>query len=100
MLKVLLAVILSIALAMAAGVYFDFNPVLIIFAILGVGIFLVGRIGGPALPADNRFFGLGYGVYTDANDVWIKGDTRPGGEDYDSESGSPGADEDARNASR
>jgi hypothetical protein len=98
MFKVVLAVILLIALAMFAGVYFGFNPALIILAILGVGFYLVSNSGGPAPPASNRFFGLGYGIYTDADDSWIAGDKA--GERSLDDSGSPGADEDVRNASR
>jgi hypothetical protein len=53
MLKLLFAVIAAIGLAMTAGAYFDFDPAILIFAILGVGVYLVGRMGGPPLPVDN-----------------------------------------------
>jgi hypothetical protein len=53
MLRLFFAVIAAIGLSMAAGARFDFDPAILIFAILGVGIYLVGRIGGPPLPVDN-----------------------------------------------
>jgi hypothetical protein len=54
MLKLLFAVIAFIAAAMIAGVYFHFNPVILIFAALGLRLYGVTRIGGPSLPADVR----------------------------------------------
>jgi len=54
MLKVLAAVILLIIAALVAGAYFHINPALAIFIILGGGIYLVGRIGGPSLPEGAR----------------------------------------------
>ena len=52
MLRLLCAVIALIAAAMIAGVYFNFNPVILIFLILGFGLYGVTRIGGPLLPSD------------------------------------------------
>jgi hypothetical protein len=43
--EALTAVILLIIGAVVAAAYFDFNPALPIFAILGFGIYLVGRNG-------------------------------------------------------
>jgi hypothetical protein len=57
MMKLLFGVIALIAAAMVAGVYFSFNPVILIFVILGFGIYMVGRIGGPLLPEDAPSFG-------------------------------------------
>jgi hypothetical protein len=51
MLKLLFAVIAFIAAAMIAGVYFHFNPVILIFAALGLRLYGVTRIGGPSLAA-------------------------------------------------
>jgi hypothetical protein len=50
MFKILLMVLVLIAVTLVAGTYFRFNPAIPIFVILGIGIFLVGRIGGPQLP--------------------------------------------------
>ena len=57
MLKLLFAVVAAIAAVMIAGVYFSFNPAIPIFIILGLGLYGVRRIGGPALPADAPFVG-------------------------------------------
>jgi hypothetical protein len=79
MLKLLLAVILAIAAAMVAGVYFGFNPVILIFGILGVGIYMVGRIGRPALPQGTPW-GSGHGIYMSRRD-FVDDDTSCGGKD-------------------
>jgi hypothetical protein len=79
MLKVLLAVIVAIAAAMVAGVYFSFNPAILIFGILGVGIYMAGRIGEPALP-DHIPWGSGHGIYMSSRD-YVEDDTNCGGED-------------------
>jgi hypothetical protein len=76
MTKLLLAVIALIAAAMVAGVYFDFNPVILIFIILGFGVYMVGRIGGPLLPADAPVvWGAGHGIYMRARDYSAKDDS-------------------------
>jgi hypothetical protein len=79
MLKVLLAVILAIAAVMVAGVYFSFNPAILIFGILGVGLYMVGRIGGPVLP-DHIPWGSGQGIYMTRRD-YVDDDTSCGGAD-------------------
>jgi hypothetical protein len=62
--RILLAVILLILCALAAGTYFDFNPTILIFVILGFGIYMVHRIGGPQFPEGTHVsFGDTYGVY-------------------------------------
>ncbi len=48
--KLLLAVFALVVAAIALGIHFHFNAVILIFIILGFGIFMVGRDGGPALP--------------------------------------------------
>ena len=68
MLKVLMAVIVLIAAAMFAGAYFHINPVIAIFLILGWGIDMVGRIGGPSLPEGSRVMGNTYGVHVSGRD--------------------------------
>jgi len=67
-LKLLTAVILLIIGAVVAGAYFDFNPALPIFVILGFGIYMVCRTG-PQLPEGTHVsFGDTYGVYLDRQD--------------------------------
>jgi len=67
-LKLLTAVILLIIGAVVAGAYFDFNPALPIFVILGFGIYVVCRTG-PQLPEGTHVsFGDTYGVYLDRQD--------------------------------
>ena len=39
---------------MIVGAYWHLNPVIPIFLILGFGIYMIGRIGGPLLPADTQ----------------------------------------------
>jgi hypothetical protein len=78
MLKVLLAVIVAIAAAMVAGIYFSFNPAILIFAVLGVGLYLLGRIGGPVLPG-HTLWGSGHGIYMSSRD-YVDDDTSCGGE--------------------
>ena len=68
MLKVLLAVILLIAAALVGGAYFHLSPVIPIFVILGFGIYMVGRIGGPALPEGTHVWGNTHGVHLSARD--------------------------------
>jgi hypothetical protein len=81
MMKVLVAVIALIAAAMVAGVYFDFNPVILIFLILGIGMYMVSRVGGPLLPADAPImWSSGHGIYMRAKDYAPENDTSCGGE--------------------
>lgn len=68
MLKLLLAVILLIAAVLVGGAYFHLNPVIPIFIILGFGIYMVGRIGGPALPDGTHVWANTYGVHLSARD--------------------------------
>ena len=66
--RLLTAVILLIIGAVVAGAYFDFNPALPIFVILGFGIYMVGR-NGPQLPEGTHVsFGDTYGVYLHRED--------------------------------
>ena len=82
MMKLLFAVIALIAAAMVAGVYFNFNPVILIFLILGFGLYMVTRIGGPLLPADAPVvWGSGHGIYMRGRDYAPDNDTSCGGED-------------------
>jgi hypothetical protein len=81
MIKLLLAVVASIIAAMIAGAYFGFNPVILIFAILGLGVYMVGRIGGPALPNGSYVPSTpGYGIYLRGRD-YVAGDSSSGGDD-------------------
>ena len=68
-LKVAAMVFGLIIVVMVAGPYFHFNPVIPILLILGFGIYMVGRIGGPSLPSDaNVGLGSNYGIYLDRED--------------------------------
>ena len=79
MMKLLLAFVFSIIAVMVAGAYFDFNPVLLIFLILGLGVYMVGRIGGPALPKGVLRWPVG-GVYMRRRD-YVQDDDAQSGED-------------------
>jgi hypothetical protein len=69
LIKLLIVVMLLIIGAMVAGAYFGFSPVIPIFVILGFGIYMVGRIGGPKLPEGTHVsFGDTYGVYLHRED--------------------------------
>jgi hypothetical protein len=69
MIKLLLAVILLIFAALVAGAYFKLNPAIAIFMILGFGIYMVGRIGGPPMPEDAHVpWGGGHGIYLSGRD--------------------------------
>lgn len=82
MLRLLFAVIALIAAAMIAGVYFNFNPVILIFLILGFGLYGVTRIGGPQLAGDAPIiWGGGHGIYVRAKDYTPDSDRDCGGED-------------------
>src|SRR5258707_12458797 len=71
LIKLLIAVILLIIGAVVAGAYFDFNPAIPIFVVLGFGIYMVGRIGGPQLPEGTHVpFGGTYGVYLHRENFW------------------------------
>jgi hypothetical protein len=75
MLKLLFAVLGLIVLAMVAGAYLNFNPAWLIFAILGFGIFMVGKIGGPSMPPGGKYthWGGGHGIYFDSKDPGVTG---------------------------
>ncbi len=81
MMKLLFGVIAPIGAAMMDGVYLRFNPVILIFVILGFGIYMVGRIRGPLLPDDAPVvWGSGHGVYLHSRD-YAAADTSCGGDD-------------------
>jgi hypothetical protein len=68
-LKLLALVVGLIMAAMVAGAYWHFNPAILIFPILGFGIYMVGRIGGPLLPPETHFGPSGgYGIYLEQGD--------------------------------
>jgi hypothetical protein len=81
MLRVLFAVIVLIAAALAAGVHFRFNPAIPIFVILGFGLYMVGRIGGPVLPKGSYVpWGEGRGIYLRGRD-YVQDEDPGSGED-------------------
>jgi len=79
MLKVLGVVILLIIAVMVAGAYFRINPAIAIFLILGGGIYMVARIGGPALPEGAQVWGNTHGVHLDGRDFAPPDDSHSGG---------------------
>ena len=81
MLKVLFAVVVLIAASMIAGILFRFNPAIPIFIILGFGLYMVGRIGGPPLPKGSYVpWGAGRGLYLRGRD-YVQDDDPESGED-------------------
>ena len=81
MVRVVLTIIVLIAAAMAAGFYFQFNPAILIFIILGFGLYMVGRIGGPVLPKGAYIpWGAGHGIYMRGRD-YVQDDDLGSGED-------------------
>jgi hypothetical protein len=81
MLKVLFTVLALVAVAMAAGVHFRFNPAILIFVILGFGIYMVARIGGPPLPKGGYVpWGAGRGIYMRGRD-YVQDEDADSGED-------------------
>jgi hypothetical protein len=81
MLKVLFAVIVLIVAVMIAGAHFRFNPAIPIFVILGFGLCMVVRIGGPPLPKDGYVhWGAGHGLYMRGRD-YVQDDDPDSGED-------------------
>ena len=81
MLKVLFAVVALIVAALVAAVHFRFNPAIPIFAILGGGLYLVGRSGGPILPKGSYVpWGQGYGIYLRGRD-YVQDEDPQSGED-------------------
>ena len=74
--KIVIAVVLLIAAALVAGPYFGFNPILPVFAFLGLGIYGVCR-GAPALTwRDGPSWGHGLGIYFDRDDNLVLGRER------------------------
>jgi hypothetical protein len=75
MIRLLFAVLAMIVGALVAGAYFQFDPTGLIFAALAFGIYMVGCIGGPSLPADGgqMHWGGGEGIYFSGHDVWVEG---------------------------
>ncbi len=72
--KIALAAIVLIAAVLIAAPYFDFNPILPLFALLGLGIYGLCR-GAPMLSwrRGGGFSVFGHGVYVDRDDVWVAG---------------------------
>lgn len=63
--KILFIVFVLVVAAIAAGTYFQFNAVYLIFLILGFGLYMVTSSGGPQLPQDavSSWSGPGRGNY-------------------------------------
>ncbi len=75
MFKLLIVVMLLIVVALIGGAYLHFDPSWSILAILGFGVFMVGRIGGPTVPPGSKptHWGSGHGIYFDPDNVWVSG---------------------------
>ena len=87
MVKVLFAVIVLIAAVMIAGVHFRFNPAIPIFVILGFGLYMVARIGGPPLPKGGYVaWGAGHGLDMRGRD-YVQDDDPDSGEDLREDGG-------------
>ena len=70
MIKLAFAVFFMIIAVMVAGIYFHFSPAIPVLIILGFGIYMISRIGGPAFPRDAKgTFGWGgTGIYIESQD--------------------------------
>lgn len=79
--KILLTVFVLIVAVIAAGEHYQFNAILPIFLILGFGLYLVVRSGGPLLPKGSYVpWGQGFGIYLRGRD-YIQDDDANSGED-------------------
>jgi hypothetical protein len=78
MFKLAFAIFFLIIAAMVAGIYFHFNSAIPVLIILGFGVYMVGRIGGPMLPAGTKgtFGWSGTGVYIESQDFVTPDPTR------------------------
>src|SRR5262245_52232215 len=80
--KIPLVVIALICLSLAAGAYFLINPAIPIFAILGVGFYVLCRTETSKMQLEgDGHWGGGQGIYFDRDDVWVEGSER--GTTYD-----------------
>lgn len=70
--KIVCAAIVLIAGVLIAAPYLGFNPVLPVFALLGLGIYGVCR-GAPVMTRVGRGHWPGSGIYYDRDDVWVEG---------------------------
>jgi len=71
--KIVFTVIGLIAAVLVAAPYFNFNPILPIFALLGLGIYGVYR-RAPALTwREGPSWGHGEGIYFNRDDVLVEG---------------------------
>ena len=85
--KIVFAAIVLIGVALVAAPYLGFNPMLPVFALLGLGIYGVCR-GAPALQwREGPSWGHGEGVYFDRDDTLVEG--RESDKTYDVNDGAP-----------
>jgi len=62
------ALVFGLIIAVMVAIFIS-NPLIPILLILGFGVYMVGRIGGPQLPEGTHLgFGDTYGVYLDRED--------------------------------
>ena len=86
MFKLFFAIIALVLAAVWAGTAFGFNATIPIFVILGIGCYLVCRIGGPVLP-DAPVWGSGHGIFLRSKDYGHAGDDGDGDEAVDQREG-------------
>jgi len=85
--KIVFAAIVLIAAVLIAAPLYGFNPVLPVFALLGLGIYGVCR-GAPTLTwREGMSWGHGMGIYFDRDDNLVQG--RDPDTPYDENDGAP-----------
>jgi hypothetical protein len=73
MIKLLAACIVLIVLAIAAGAYLHFSPVIPIFVIVSAGFCLWARTGGEFWPSSGVGWWFGHGIYLRRDDQFVVG---------------------------
>ena len=84
--KIVFVAIVLIAVVLIAAPYWGFNPVLPVFALLGLGLYGVCR-GAPALTWGNGPYWGGTGIYFERDDNLVQG--RKPDTTYDVNDGAP-----------
>ena len=73
--KLVIAIVLMIAAAMVASAYLELNPflfVLIVLAILGFDVYMIGRLAEPLPEGRPIPWGGGQGIYMSPGDKWVE----------------------------
>jgi hypothetical protein len=74
--KIAFAAIALIGVTLVAAPYFDFNPILPVFALLGLGLYGVCRGAPPLVWREGPTSVHGAGIYVDRNDNLVLGRER------------------------